>query len=101
MKLLISKKATISQEYDIILVIVERLTKYRIFLLQKKNYNTNILAQIFVRYIIINYRILKKIISDKDKLFISKFWEIFTKIIGINKVLFIVFTQKQINKLNE
>jgi hypothetical protein len=47
--------------------------KYEYFILYLKKSSTEDLAYIFMRYIIINYEILKEIINDRDKLFILKF----------------------------
>jgi hypothetical protein len=36
------------------------------------------LSKIYIKEVFIRYRVLTKIISDKDKKFILKFWETFT-----------------------
>jgi hypothetical protein len=59
--------------FDSILVIINRLTKYGYFILYKESLLVEELAYTFNKYIIGNYGISKKIISDKDKLFISRF----------------------------
>jgi hypothetical protein len=59
--------------FDSILVITDRLTKYKYFILYKKGLLTEKLAYTFNKHIIENYEISKKIISDKNKLFTSKF----------------------------
>ena len=41
------------------------------------------MAYILLYYIITNYRMPQKIILNKDKLFILKFWKSLTDIIGI------------------
>jgi hypothetical protein len=35
------------------------------------------LLRIYIKEVFVRYRVLAKIISDKDKKFILKFWEIF------------------------
>jgi hypothetical protein len=50
-----------------------RLTKYKEFVLYKESNNTKELFYIFNKIIINRYNLLDKIISDRDKLFISKF----------------------------
>ena len=50
-----------------------RLIKYRHFILYKEASNAIKLIYIFLKVIIINYRLLKEIILDRDKLFTLKF----------------------------
>jgi hypothetical protein len=59
--------------FDSILVIIDRLTKYGYFILYKESLLAEKLVYIFNKYIIGNYKILKKIISDRDKLFTLRF----------------------------
>ena len=51
-------------EYNSILVIIERLTKYKYFILYKEASNAKELVYIFLRIVVANYRILNKIILD-------------------------------------
>jgi hypothetical protein len=59
--------------FDLILVVINRLTKYGYFILYKESLLVEELAYAFNKYIIGNYGILKEIISDRDKLFTSRF----------------------------
>jgi hypothetical protein len=59
--------------FNSVLVIINRLTKYGYFILYKESLLAEKLAYAFNKHIIGNYGILKKIISNKDKLFILKF----------------------------
>jgi hypothetical protein len=59
--------------FDSILVIIDRFTKYEYFILYKESSSVEELAYIFNKYIIGNYGISKEIISDRDKLFTSRF----------------------------
>jgi hypothetical protein len=68
-----SVKPIIEVVFDSILVIINRLTKYGYFILYKESSSAEELAYTFNKHIIRNYKILKKIISDKDKLFTSRF----------------------------
>jgi hypothetical protein len=72
-KLLSSVKPIIGVVFDSILVIIDRLTKYGYFILYKESLLVEELAYTFNKYIIGNYGISKKIISDRDKLFTSRF----------------------------
>ncbi|KAF0328498.1 hypothetical protein GQ607_004294, partial [Colletotrichum asianum] len=49
------------------------LIKYTYFVLYKEVSNTKEYTYIFLKYIIINYKILKEIILDRDKIFTSNF----------------------------
>jgi hypothetical protein len=59
--------------FDLILIIIDRLTKYGYFISYKESLLAEELVYIFNKYIIGNYEIPKEIISDKDKLFTSRF----------------------------
>jgi hypothetical protein len=59
--------------FDLILIIIDRFTKYEYFISYKESLLIEELAYIFNKYIIGNYRISKKIINDRDKLFTSRF----------------------------
>jgi hypothetical protein len=72
-KLPLLKEVLIGVTYDSILVVTDRLTKYAYFIPYKKDLTAEELIYIFNRNIIINYEILKEIISNRDKLFISNF----------------------------
>ena len=67
------KEKVIRVEFDSILVITDRLTKYTYILLYKEASIVEDLAYTFLRTIVTNYRLLEEIISDRDKLFILKF----------------------------
>jgi hypothetical protein len=68
-----SVKPIIKVVFDSILVIIDRFTKYGYFIPYKESLLTEELAYAFNKHIIGNYEISKKIISDKDKLFTSRF----------------------------
>ena len=59
--------------YEHIIVVVDRLTKYAIFIPLPKEYNTKYLAGVFVRDIILKHGIPNSIILDRDSLFTSYF----------------------------
>ena len=68
-----SKEKVIGVEFDSILVITDRLTKYTYMLLYKEASIVEDLPYTFLRTIVTNYRLPEEIISDKDKLFTLKF----------------------------
>ena len=57
--------------YDSILVIVDTLTKYAYLKLYKEAFIAEDLAYIFNKIVIARHGISDKIVSDRDKLFIS------------------------------
>jgi hypothetical protein len=68
-------KLIIKVVFDSILVVIDRLTKYGYFILYKESLLAEELAYAFNKHIIGNHGISKKIISDRDKLFTSRFWK--------------------------
>jgi hypothetical protein len=72
-KLLSSVKSIIKVVFDLILVVIDRFTKYGYFILYKESLLAEELAYAFNKHIIGNHEILKEIISDRDKLFTSRF----------------------------
>jgi hypothetical protein len=84
-------KLIIGIYYNIIFIIIDRLIKYAYILPYKIIYIVIDIIYIFLREIIINYRILEEIISDKNKFFILKFWIIFIILLGIKYKISILF----------
>jgi hypothetical protein len=66
-------KPIIKIVFDSILIIIDRFTKYEYFILYKESLLAEKLAYAFNKYIIGNHGISKEIISDKNKLFTSRF----------------------------
>jgi hypothetical protein len=69
-KLLLLQDLIIRVEYDFILVVIDKLTKYIYIILYLKTNIIEDLAYMFLRIIIANYNALEKMISDRDKFFI-------------------------------
>jgi hypothetical protein len=72
-KLLLSRDPITGIEYDFILVITDRLTKYIYIILYFKASIIENLAYIFLKIIIANHNALEKMILDRNKFFISRF----------------------------
>jgi hypothetical protein len=75
-KLPLSKEVFTRITYDLILVITNRLIKYAYFISYKEDLTVEKLVYTFNRNIIANYGILKEIINNRNKLFISNFWKL-------------------------
>jgi hypothetical protein len=63
-----------SNGYTVILVIVDRFTKYGHFYPIKHPFTASIVAQLFLDNIVKMHGIPKFIVSDRDKVFTSSFW---------------------------
>ena len=63
----------IKNVFDSILVINDRLTKYSYFIPYKESSIAQDFAYAFLRIVFTNHGLPDEIISDRDKLFISKF----------------------------
>jgi hypothetical protein len=85
------KKLISNAQHDSILVITDRLTKFGYFLPYRESSTAEELAYIFLRRIVANYGLPKEIISDRDKLFTSKFWQSLTAKIRTRAKLSIIF----------
>ena len=64
-----------SKGYDTIFMVVNRLSKYSQFILLKHPYTARHVAEIFVKDIVRLYGFPKSILSDRDPIFMSKFWQ--------------------------
>lgn len=64
----------LSEGYSVILVVVDRLTKYAHFLALKHPYTSDKLAQLFIGQLFKLHGMPHSIISDKDTTVTSKFW---------------------------
>jgi hypothetical protein len=69
-KLLLSRDLITGIEYDFILVVIDKLTKYIYIILYLEASIIEDLVYMFLRVVIANYSALEKIISDRNKFFI-------------------------------
>ncbi|KFY32530.1 hypothetical protein V493_00106 [Pseudogymnoascus sp. VKM F-4281 (FW-2241)] len=79
-----SKDPLTGVEYDSILVITERLTKYGKFIPYLEASDAEALVYTFLRVILADHGLPEEIISDRDKLFTSKFWKSLMALLGTN-----------------
>ena len=77
--------------YNNILIITNRLIKYVYFINYIKALNIKDLIYIFLQIIFVNHDMLVKIISNRDKLFTSKFWKLLINQLRIKYKLFITY----------
>ncbi|GKB18842.1 putative reverse transcriptase domain-containing protein [Tanacetum coccineum] len=73
-----------SQGYDTIWVIVDRLTKYVIFVPMRKTNPMEKLARMYLKKVVMRHGIPVSIICDRDPGFESNFWRSLQKALGTN-----------------
>lgn len=76
-------KLPVSDKHDMIMVVVDRLTKYAYMIPTTETINAEQMANILLRHVIANHGMPSKITSDRDKLFTSKMWQSFADLVGI------------------
>ena len=78
MKLLTLKDPITKQEYNSIFIIIDKFTKQGYFIAYIKEILVEDMAQINIKEVFLKYRVLNKIILNKDIRFILAFQQIFT-----------------------
>ncbi len=99
-----SKERVTETTYDSILIITDRLTKYEYFLPYKKATSAEDLTYTFLRTIVANHELSDEIISDRDKLFTSKFWKSLVNQLEIHHKLSTAYhsqTNEQTERMNQ
>ena len=72
-KLLKLKDPIIGQEHDIIFIIVNKFTKWGYFIAYTEEILAENITQIYIKKVFARYRVLAKIILDRDTRFITVF----------------------------
>ena len=70
---------------------MDKLTKWGYFIVYTEEISAEDMARIYVKEMFIRYRVLDKIILDRDPRFISAFWEIFLVEQGVRVATLIVY----------
>jgi hypothetical protein len=65
-KLLLSADPITKETYDGIIVVIDRFSKYRQFILYQETWTAMDLAHIFIKNVVANYRLPEQLISDRD-----------------------------------
>jgi hypothetical protein len=71
----------------VILVIVDKLTKFAHFIPMKHPYIAAIVAQLFLDNIVKLHGIPSSIVSNSDKIFVSTFWQHLFKLYKVKLIL--------------
>lgn len=64
-----------NQSYEVILVLVDRLSKYAHFIPLKHPFTTKSIARAFVKNVVRLHGFPKTIMTDRDRVFMSGFWK--------------------------
>jgi hypothetical protein len=72
---------------EIILVIVDRLTKMAHFVPTIRNYTSEIVANLFVKNVFRYHGLPESIVSDRDSKFTSHFWKALQKNLGVKLLM--------------
>ena len=73
-----------SNGYSVIMVVVDRLTKFAHFVAVKHPYTTSTIAQLFMDNIVKLHGLPNSIVSDRDTIFVSVFWKELFKLYRVN-----------------
>ena len=73
-----------SEGYSVILVVVDRLTKYAHFLPIRHPYTALTVAQTFLDTVVKLHGLTASIVTDRDPIFVSHFWKELFKLYRVN-----------------
>ncbi|PNY08611.1 Ty3/gypsy retrotransposon protein [Trifolium pratense] len=80
-----------SHSYSAVFVVVDRLSKYNHFTALKSDYTVVKVAEIFMNSIVKLHGFPKSIVSDRDKVFTSQFWQQLFKLSGTTLAMSTVY----------
>nr|KYP52382.1 Transposon Ty3-I Gag-Pol polyprotein [Cajanus cajan] len=64
-----------SHGFTVIMVVIDRLSKYAHFTTMKSDYTSKLVAESFMKMVVKLHGFPKTIVSDRDKVFTSQFWQ--------------------------
>ena len=92
------------QSFNVIWVVVDRLTKMAHFIPDKTTYRVDRWAQLYIREIVCLHGVPMSIVSDRDTRFTSQFWKSLQKALGTQLRFSTTFhpqTDGQTERLNQ
>lgn len=90
--------------FDCVMITVNRFTKMSYYFSCEKTMNFKRFAYLLIKDVINFHELFERIISDRETLFISHFWSIFSKKVKVDHRLFLSFhsqTDEQIERQNQ
>ena len=81
------KRSYTEQEYNSIFIIINKFTKQGYFITYIKEILVKDIVQVYIKEVFLKYKVLNKIILNKDTRFILIFWQIFIVEQGIKTVV--------------
>lgn len=69
------------------MVVVDRLSKYGHFMALKSDYSSKSVAEVFMSNVVKLHGMPKSIVSDRDKVFTSRFWQHLFQLQGTTLVM--------------
>src|SRR3984893_13870420 len=94
----------LSLDFDSILVIMDRLTKYAIFIECRKTDSAIELATLFLKHVFTKHGTPHNIVSNQGKIFVSKFWSLLCHLLDIKANLLTTYhpeTDRQTKCVNQ
>ena len=86
-----------------IFIIIDKFTKQEYFIAYTEEILVEDIVQVYIKKVFIKYRVLNKIILNKDTRFISAFQQVFTAKQGIKTVVLTAYypqIDRQMERLN-
>ena len=90
-KLLKLKDPITSQKYNTIFIIIDKFTKQGYFITYTEFFLVKDITQVYIKEVFSKYRVLDKIILNKDTQFILVFQQVFIAEQGIKTVISIAY----------
>ena len=86
-KLPVLQEPVTQQYYNTILVVIDKLTKYGKFVPYSEGLTAEELAYAIYKNVVADHGLPTQIITDRDKLVVSKFWQSLMDLIGVQHKL--------------